>query len=63
LNNGVFCGESMFTKESNASKAGFISFIQNTNYKLVDCQVYTKHLESLGAKDISRELFLRYLKH
>jgi leucyl/phenylalanyl-tRNA--protein transferase len=62
LNNGVFCGESMFTKESNASKAGFISFIQNTNYKLVDCQVYTKHLESLGAKDISRELFLRYLK-
>lgn len=40
LNNGVFCGESMFTKVSNASKAGFISFIQNTNYNLVDCQVF-----------------------
>jgi leucyl/phenylalanyl-tRNA--protein transferase len=63
LGNGVFCGESMFTKESNASKVGFITFIQNTNYKLIDCQVYTKHLESLGAKEISRDLFLEYLKN
>ncbi|WP_341217192.1 leucyl/phenylalanyl-tRNA--protein transferase [uncultured Wocania sp.] len=61
LGNNVFCGESMFTKESNASKAGFITFIQNTNYKLIDCQVYTKHLESLGAEEISRDLFLEYL--
>jgi len=61
LNNGVFCGESMFTKESNASKAAFIMFIRNTNYDVIDCQVYTNHLESLGAKDISRELFLKYL--
>lgn len=61
LNNGVFCGESMFTKVSNASKAGFISFIQNSNYKLIDCQVYTNHLESLGAEDISRDEFLKYL--
>lgn len=61
LNNGIFCGESMFTKESNASKAGFITFIQNTSYKLIDCQVYTKHLESLGAEDISRNKFLEYL--
>ncbi|WP_452224904.1 leucyl/phenylalanyl-tRNA--protein transferase [Lacinutrix chionoecetis] len=62
LNNGIFCGESMFAKESNASKAAFITFIQNTNYRLIDCQVYTKHLESLGAKDISRAQFLAYLK-
>ncbi|WP_028289678.1 leucyl/phenylalanyl-tRNA--protein transferase [Olleya sp. ITB9] len=61
LNNGVFCGESMFTKVSNASKVGFISFIQNTNYKLIDCQVYTNHLESLGAIDIPRDQFLKYL--
>ncbi len=61
LGNHVFCGESMFTKESNASKAGFITFIQNTNYKLIDCQVYTKHLESLGAEEISRTLFLKFL--
>lgn len=61
LNNGVFCGESMFTKESNASKVGFISFVQNSNYKLIDCQVYTSHLESLGAEEISRQDFLKYL--
>ena len=61
LNNGVFCGESMFTKVSNASKAGFITFIQNSNYKLIDCQVYTNHLESLGAEDIPRDEFLKYL--
>lgn len=62
LNNGVFCGESMFAKESNASKTAFITFIKNTNYKLIDCQVFTNHLESLGAKDISRDTFLNYLK-
>ncbi len=61
LGNRVFSGESMFTKESNASKAGFITFVQNTNYKLIDCQVYTKHLESLGAEEISRAAFLEYL--
>ena len=57
----MFCGESMFTKVSNASKVGFITFIQNTNYKLIDCQVYTNHLESLGAEEISRVDFLNYL--
>lgn len=61
LNNGVFCGESMFAKISNASKVAFITFIQNTHYKLIDCQVYTNHLESLGAENISRDLFLEYL--
>ena len=61
LKNGVFCGESMFTKVSNASKAGLITFIENTDYKLIDCQDYTNHLESLGAKDISRNEFLKYL--
>ena len=62
LNNGVFCGESMFTKVSNASKAGFITFVQNTDYKLIDCQVYTKHLESLGAEEIMRDNYLKFLK-
>lgn len=61
LGNKVFCGESMFTKKSNASKAGFITFVQNSDYKLIDCQVYTKHLESLGAEDISRKDFLNFL--
>lgn len=60
----VFCGESMFSKESNASKYGFITlvnYLQQENYKLIDCQVYTDHLSSLGAKEIAREAFLSYL--
>lgn len=61
LNNGVFCGESMFSKESNASKLAFVTFVQNTNYKLIDCQVYTKHLESLGAEEMPRDVFLKFL--
>lgn len=62
----VFCGESMFSKVSNASKYGFIKFVktlQEKKYKLIDCQVHTSHLESLGAEEISREVFLSYLPY
>lgn len=62
LGNGIFAGESMFSKKNNASKIGFITFIQNSNYNLIDCQVYTKHLESLGAEEISRDNFLKCFK-
>ncbi len=62
INDTVFCGESMFTTVSNASKVGFITFVKNSNYKLIDCQIYTNHLESLGAKDISRATFMTYLE-
>lgn len=60
----VFCGESMFAKTSNASKAGFIWFVEKykAKYQLIDCQVYTSHLESLGARNISKKEFLTYLK-
>jgi len=61
LGNQVFCGESMFSKVNNASKVGFITFIQNSDYKLIDCQVYTKHLKSLGAENIARAEFIEYL--
>ncbi len=61
MGNGVFCGESMFSTISNGSKAGFITFIQNTDYKIIDCQVPTHHLESLGAEEIPRDEFLKYL--
>ncbi len=61
LGNNVFCGESMFSKVSNASKVAFITFLQNTEYRLIDCQVHTNHLESLGAEHISRDEFLKYL--
>lgn len=59
----VFCGESMFAKESNASKAGFISFIQEfkNELDLIDCQIYTKHLASLGARLIPRKEYLTHL--
>ena len=57
----VFCGESMFSKVSNASKAAFIHLAQSKEYKLVDCQVYNDHLASLGAREISRDQFLEYL--
>ena len=62
LNNGVFCGESMFAKVSNASKVAFITLVQSNKYELIDCQLHTKHLESLGAKHISRSEFLKHLK-
>ncbi|RXP55507.1 leucyl/phenylalanyl-tRNA--protein transferase [Lutibacter sp. HS1-25] len=60
----VFCGESMFSKVSNASKMAFIYLVQKLekeNYKLIDCQVYNNHLASLGAKEISRDSFINYL--
>ena len=61
----VFCGESMFSTVSNASKVGFITWVQQLHkraYKLIDCQVYTEHLASLGAEEIPRTAFLEYLK-
>lgn len=60
----IFCGESMFSKMSNASKAAFIYLAQKLekeNYKLIDCQLYTDHLHSLGAREIPREVFISYL--
>ncbi|MCH3884192.1 leucyl/phenylalanyl-tRNA--protein transferase [Tenacibaculum aquimarinum] len=61
LGNGFFCGESMFSKVSNVSKLAFIHLVNNCGYKFIDCQVYNDHLASLGAKEISREEFLRLL--
>lgn len=61
IGNGIFSGESMFSKQNNASKVGFITFIQKTKYKAIDCQVYTQHLASLGAEDIPREQFIELL--
>jgi leucyl/phenylalanyl-tRNA--protein transferase len=60
----IFCGESMFSLESNASKVAFfylVSELENRGYKLIDCQLYTAHLESLGAEEISRKEFLQIL--
>jgi leucyl/phenylalanyl-tRNA--protein transferase len=61
FNEDVFCGESMFSYVSNASKIGFISFIQMSKFKLIDCQVHSSHLESLGAEKINRSDFMQHL--
>ena len=60
----VFCGESMFSKVSNASKVAFISLanqLKKENYKLLDCQVYNEHLDSLGCREIDRDDFMKLL--
>lgn len=65
LLNKIFCGESMFFKVPNASKYGFISLVQKLKeegVQLIDCQIYTNHLASLGAEEISRKEFLSQLK-
>jgi leucyl/phenylalanyl-tRNA--protein transferase len=62
----IFFGESMFSHVSNASKYAFIKFVKlltEEGVKLIDCQVYTEHLESLGAKMIERNEFLQHLQH
>ncbi|MDD5052839.1 MAG: leucyl/phenylalanyl-tRNA--protein transferase [Sulfuricurvum sp.] len=62
---GVFCGESMFAKISDASKVAFASLVDRLKrygYTFIDCQVPTNHLKSLGAKEVSREFFLNQLR-
>lgn len=57
----IFCGESMFSKMSNASKIAFIHLVKTKKYKLIDCQVYNPHLDSLGAREIDRDEFFEFL--
>ena len=61
----VFFGESMFSHQSNASKLAFIRYVQllqQEGIELIDCQVHTAHLESLGAEMIPREIFMKKLE-
>jgi leucyl/phenylalanyl-tRNA--protein transferase len=60
----LFFGESMFSNQSNASKFAFINYVKQLEAEgivLIDCQVYTEHLESLGAQMIDRDLFKQLL--
>lgn len=60
----VFFGESMFSHVSNASKFAFIQYVQQLqkeNVQLIDCQLHTDHLESLGATMIPRKTFMQHL--
>jgi len=59
----VFCGESMFSKVSNASKTALIHLCQSGLYDLIDCQVYTDHLASMGARMISQKDYMALLQN
>lgn len=59
--NQVFCGESMFSDVSNASKAALIWLCRNKNFSLIDCQVPNEHLMGLGAEMIDSKLYHQYL--
>ena len=63
VGNNIFCGESMFSKADNASKIAFVKFIQASNYQLIDCQVFTGHLERFGAENIPRQKFINIISH
>ena len=61
----LFFGESMFSYRSNASKTAFILLVlglQEKGFPMIDCQVYTEHLEQLGAREVDREYFLQRLE-
>jgi leucyl/phenylalanyl-tRNA--protein transferase len=61
LINGVFCGESMFSKVPNASKAALIFLAQEIDLRLIDCQFHTAHLESMGGEYLSLTDYLAIL--
>lgn len=64
INDEIFCGESMFAKVNDASKVCFYHLCQwcmENDIKIIDCQVHNKHLESLGAYEISRKEYFEYL--
>jgi len=62
----LFFGESMFSKESNASKIALYSLSQlliTKGFEFIDCQIYTSHLESLGAKEVERTEFIKLVQN
>ena len=61
----VFFGESMFSRKTDASKVAFawlVKQLQEWNYQLIDCQIQSGHLDSLGAQCVPREQFVALLK-
>ena len=61
----VFFGESMFSRCSDASKVAFttlVQYLEQQEFKMIDCQIHSAHLESLGAEQIPRNTFIDFLK-
>ncbi|MEN8176346.1 MAG: leucyl/phenylalanyl-tRNA--protein transferase [Pseudomonadota bacterium] len=62
----AFFGESMFSRENDASKVALVSLCTRLaawRFEVIDCQLYSEHLVRLGAEEIAREEFLRLLQH
>lgn len=62
----VFFGESMFSRISNASKVALVHLVHcldEMDFRVIDCQVHSNHLQSLGAKPIQRGLFIKMLEN
>jgi len=60
----IFFGESMFSRATDASKIAFVHLVQQLNqwgFKMIDCQVSSPHVMSLGAVEVAREIFQSYL--
>ena len=61
----IFCGESMFSRKSDASKVALYHLVEKAkelNYNFIDCQIPTNHLKSMGAIEVSRDFFIKELK-
>ena len=61
---GLFCGESMFTTRSDASKIAFVHLVEKLRtrgFRLIDCQLETEHLARFGARDIPRDDYMEEL--
>lgn len=61
----IFCGESMFTLKNDASKVALVKLVKHLQKKgfwLIDSQIHTKHLMHFGAKEISRDMYLKYIQ-
>ena len=62
----VFFGESMFTRETDASKvamAKLVEVLRWNRFRIIDCQVYSSHLQKLGATPMERGMFVNILDH
>lgn len=61
----IFFGESMFHTQTDASKVAFVNLVEQLKiwgYQVIDCQVHTEHLQSLGAEEIDRRSFAQLLR-
>ena len=62
----VFFGESMFSRKTDASKIALVQLVQELKYRqfrIIDCQVHSRHLQSLGAKPMQRDAFINLLEY